>query len=78
METNEKSINASKSDYQAALRPASIRLKEKEIYVYPSTKGIINFEFPSIPEAKHKSYLNFNDFNYEWSEEVSVYIWENK
>lgn len=76
MENNETNDSASKSDYQRVLRPASILLKERDVYVYPGTKRILNWKFSSITEQEfddkdHQSYLNFNDFNYESFEEVS-------
>jgi hypothetical protein len=65
MENNETN-DIGKSDYQRVLRPASIVLKERDVYVYPGTKRILNWKFSSIAEQEfnESSYLNFNDFNY--------------
>lgn len=41
METNEINNN------RKVIRPASILLKDKDIYVYPGTKGILNWQFTS-------------------------------
>lgn len=78
METNGTSNSiSSKSDYQRVLRPTSIVLKESGVVcVSPETKGILNWKFPSISDDRDdddhlKSYLNFDDFNYESFDEVS-------
>lgn len=41
MEINEINNN------RKVIRPASILLKDKDIYVYPGTKGILNWQFTS-------------------------------
>lgn len=77
MESKEEITKNRKSDYLKVLRPASIVIKEQDAFVYPGTKGILNWKFSSITEADFNeidqlnSYLNFNDFNYESSDEVS-------
>lgn len=76
METNGTNNVSIKSDYQKVLRPTSILLKENNICVNPETKRILNWKFPSTTNAGDddhlKSYLNFDDFNYESFDEVSA------
>lgn len=76
METNGTNNISIKSDYQKVLRPTSILLKENSSCVNPETKRILNWKFPSATEAGDddhlKSYLNFDDFNYESFDEVSA------
>lgn len=75
METNGTNNTSIKSDYQKVLRPTSIVLKENNVCAYPETKRILNWKFPStnddLDDDQLKSYLNFDDFNYESFEEVS-------
>lgn len=75
METNGTNNISIKSDYQKILRPTSILLKEN-ICLNPETKRILNWKFPSATDAGDddhlKSYLNFDDFNYESFDEVSA------
>lgn len=76
MESKEANIKSSKSDYHKVLRPATaIVLKEQDTFVYPGTERILNWKFSSIEDINERdqlnSYLNFNDFNYESSDEVS-------
>ena len=77
MESKVTNTKNSKSDYHKVVRPASIVFKEQDAFVYPGTKRILNWKFSSITEPNFNeedhlnSYLNFNDFNYESSEEVS-------
>lgn len=66
----------SKPDYKKVLRPTSILLKENNICENTETKRILNWKFPSatgLEDDDHlKSYLNFDDFNYESFDEVSA------
>lgn len=75
MEANGTNNISIKSDYQKVLRPTSILFKENNICVNPETKRILNWKFPSTTEPGDdhlKSYLNFDDFNYESFDEVSA------
>lgn len=89
MESKEANTENNKSDYHKVVRPASIVLKEQDTFVYPGTKRILNWKFSALEEAainekdQLNSYLNFNDFNYESSDEVSssfvsTYVQVNK
>lgn len=68
METNDTNNNINKSDYQEVLRPTSF---ERDDFVYPGTKRILNWNFSTIHEPN--SYLNFDDVNCESFEEVRVH-----
>lgn len=75
METNGTNNDIEKSDYQRILRPASIVLKDSNVYVYPGTKRILNWKFSSANGTEPdqlNSYLNFDDFNSESLDEVRL------